>query len=162
MSISTPELPQYITSQRYRPCKLWDLCSLRAYIIVWADFLTSPSTCPWKDQERHFNVFLGELIFLYFSMPLDYWKIGKNSTLYVVIWRYSQFPSFFLFFPWWRRPPAPSNDALGKDISQHRIFMESTLSMPEIDRVRSACKLCFGSPYLLTFERCKTSFELIP
>ena len=30
--------------------------------------------------------------FLNFSMPPrppDYWKIGKNSTLYVVIWRYS-------------------------------------------------------------------------
>ena len=40
-------------------------------------------------QGRHFNFFLGGQIFLYFSMPPDYWKIGKNSTLYVVIWCYS-------------------------------------------------------------------------
>ena len=41
-------------------------------------------------QGRHFNFFLGGAkIFLNFSMPPDYWKIGKNSTLYVVIWRYS-------------------------------------------------------------------------
>ena len=26
---------------------------------------------------------------LNFSMPTDYWKTGKTSTLYVVIWRYS-------------------------------------------------------------------------
>ena len=32
-----------------------------------------------------FQLFLGGQIFLYFSMPPDYWKIGKNSTLYVVI-----------------------------------------------------------------------------
>ena len=32
----------------------------------------------------------GEFIFI-FQLPPDYWKIGKNSTLYVrvVIWRYS-------------------------------------------------------------------------
>ena len=36
-----------------------------------------------------------------FSMPPDYWKIEKNSTLYVVIWRLfivSFFISFFLLF----------------------------------------------------------------
>ena len=32
-------------------------------------------------QGRHFNFFLGAKIFFYFSMPPDYWKIGKNSTL---------------------------------------------------------------------------------
>ena len=37
-----------------------------------------------------FQLFLrGGQNFLNFSMPPDYWKIGKNSTLYVVIWRYS-------------------------------------------------------------------------
>ena len=35
------------------------------------------------------STFSWEPNFFYFSMPLDYWKIGKNSTLYVVIWRYS-------------------------------------------------------------------------
>ena len=63
-------------------------------------------------------------------MPPDYWKIGKNSTLYVVIWRsllvlfssffssysfFSFFLSFFLFlfFPWEATAPpqVPSNDA---------------------------------------------------
>ena len=79
---------QYITSQRYRPCKPWDLSiyTLRAYIIVWADFLTSPSTCSWKDQERHFNFFLGANFFKFFNATE---KLKKNSTLYVVIWRYS-------------------------------------------------------------------------
>jgi len=39
---------------------------------------------------RYFNFFLGEAkIFFYFLMPLDCWKIGRNSTLYVVIWRHS-------------------------------------------------------------------------
>ena len=40
-------------------------------------------------QGRHFNFFLGGQNFFKFSMPPDYWKNGKNSTLYVVIWRYS-------------------------------------------------------------------------
>jgi hypothetical protein len=31
----------------------------------------------------------GGPIFLYFSVPPDYWKIVKNSPLYVVFWRYS-------------------------------------------------------------------------
>ena len=35
------------------------------------------------DQGCHFNFFLEGQIFLYFSMPPG--KIGKNSTLYVVI-----------------------------------------------------------------------------
>ena len=82
-------------------------------------------------QGCHFNFFLGGKKNFYFSMPPDYWKIGKNSTLYVVIWRYSLFPSFlflffslfflfflffsffFFLFPWGggRRPPSPPNDA---------------------------------------------------
>ena len=37
-----------------------------------------------------FQLFLGGAkFFLNFSMPPDYWKIGKNSILYVVIRRYS-------------------------------------------------------------------------
>ena len=44
--------------------------------------------------------------FFYFSISPDYWKIGKNSILYVTIWRYSYsslisfflFSSFFSFF----------------------------------------------------------------
>ena len=81
--------------------------SLRAYIIVWADFQTSPSTCLWKDQERHFNFFLRGKFFLYFSMPLDYWKIGRkqhficsNLTLSIVPFFlfFSFFSLFFLFF----------------------------------------------------------------
>ena len=54
-----------------------------------------------KRQWRHFNFFLGGAkIFFIFLMPPDYWKIGKNSTLYVIIWLYLYFPSFFflLFF----------------------------------------------------------------
>ena len=31
----------------------------------------------------------GVKIFFYSLMPPDYWKIGKNNILYVVIWRYS-------------------------------------------------------------------------
>ena len=31
-------------------------------------------------------------------MSPDYWKIGKNSTLYVAIWRYSYSPFFLSFF----------------------------------------------------------------
>ena len=58
-------------------------------------FISIPSL---EIQGRHFNFFLGVNIFLYFSMPPDYWKIGKNSTLYAVIWHYSMFPSFFLSF----------------------------------------------------------------
>ena len=46
-----------------------------------------------------FQLFLGGPNFFYFSMSPDYWKIGKNSTLYVAIWRYSysSLLSFFLF-----------------------------------------------------------------
>ena len=55
--------------------------SLRAYIIVWADFLTSPSTCLWKDQERHFNFFLGANFFIFQC----HWNIGKlkKTALYM-------------------------------------------------------------------------------
>ena len=31
----------------------------------------------------------GGKFYFYFSMPPDYLKIGKTSTLYLVIWRYS-------------------------------------------------------------------------
>ena len=78
-----------------------------------------------QTQGRHFNFFLRGTNFLNVSMPPDYLKNWKNSTLYAVIWRYSiQFFFFFLFlffsffffsffflFPWGRRLPAPSNDA---------------------------------------------------
>ena len=139
---------QYITSQRYRPCKPWDLSSLRAYIIVWADFLTSPSTCSWiKDQERHFNFFLGANFFKFFNATE---KLKKNSTLYsyltlfIVLFFLSFFPSsfFFLFsfFLVGRRPPSRLKWRPWEGKSKHRvaprIFMESTLSMPEIGRVR--------------------------
>ena len=55
----------------------------------------------------------GAKFFFYYSMPPDCWKIGKNSTLYVVIWHYSYLPSFFFFsFSFFfllggRRPPSP-------------------------------------------------------
>ena len=72
----------------------------------------------------------GGQIFFYFSVPLDYWKIGKNSicsnlTLFIVLFLlsfffslfslfslFSFFSSFFLFFFFLgggggRRPPQP-------------------------------------------------------
>ena len=83
------------------------------------------------DQERHFNFFLGCKIFFYFSMPLDYWKIGKkqhficsNLTLFIVLFFLSFFSLFFLFFFLFfffsfslgrRGPPASSNDAPAMD-----------------------------------------------
>ena len=50
----------------------------------WNRFRGVISTFSWGGQ-----------IFLYSVMPPDYWKIGKNNTLYVVIWR--QIVPFFLF-----------------------------------------------------------------
>jgi len=49
-------------------------------------------------QGRHFNFSLRGQKICYFSMPPEFWKIGKNSTLNVVIWRYS--------WPW-LCPPFP-------------------------------------------------------
>ena len=53
-------------------------------------------------QGRHFNFSLGAKFFIYFSLPLEYWKIGKrqhficsNLTLFIVPFF---FLSFFLFF----------------------------------------------------------------
>ena len=65
------------------------------YDIQWLDLRTVRMR---RDQWRHFNFFLVGQIFFYFSMPPNYWKIRKNSTLYVIIWRYSYFPSFFISF----------------------------------------------------------------
>ena len=74
---------------------------------------------------RHFNFFVGGQIFFYFSMPPDYWKIGKkqlficsNLTLFIVPFflsfffffffsLFSFFSFFFFFFLGGRRPPAP-------------------------------------------------------
>ena len=103
ISISTQELPQYITSQRYRPCKPWDLSSLRAHIIVWADFLTSPSTCLWKDQERHFNFFLGAIV-LFFQCHWTIEKLEKTAlymsfdVIHSSLLSFFFFPFFFLLF----------------------------------------------------------------
>ena len=53
----------------------------------------------WTKQGRHFNIFSwGAKIFFYFLMPPDYWKIGKNNTLYVVILTSFIVPFFFFLF----------------------------------------------------------------
>ena len=66
-----------------------------------------------------FQLFLGGQIFLNFSMPPDYWKIGKkhficsNSTLFIVSFFFLFILSFLIFlfiifvYPWGRRPPSP-------------------------------------------------------
>ena len=73
-----------------------------------------------------FQLFLGDQIFLNFSMPPDYWKIGKkqhficsNLTLFIVpffslfflfSFSFSSFSFFFLFFIFFLggpRPPSP-------------------------------------------------------
>ena len=85
--------------------------------------------CLNEEQGRHFNFFLGDQNFFYFSMPPDYWKIGKkqhficsNLTLFIVPFFLSfffffffslfsflffSFLFFFFLFPWGRRPPSP-------------------------------------------------------
>ena len=56
----------------------------------------------WRTLLQHRGVIStfswGAKIFLNFSMPLDYWKIGKNNTSFVVIWRYLFIVPFFLLF----------------------------------------------------------------
>ena len=85
-----------------------------------------PDWCTLYRQGRHFNFFLGAKFF--FSMPPDYWKIGKkqhficsNLTLFIVPFFLSFFflLFFFLFFFFFlfsfffflggggRRPPSP-------------------------------------------------------
>ena len=81
------------------------LCLTRNEFIQFSSILALISADKWLLVSRHemtrFKQFWhpirgvistfswGAKIFLNFSMPPDYWKIGKNSTLYVVIWRYS-------------------------------------------------------------------------
>ena len=108
----------------------------------------------------------GGQIFLYFSMPLDYWKIGKkqhficsNLTLFIVPFFLSffflLFFSFFFFFffflfsfslggGWWRPPQPSSNDApaLVIDLSFHEDvtlltpIIWSLQALPEFKRQR--------------------------
>ena len=113
-----------------------------------------------RPQWRHFNFFLGgPNFFLNFSMPPGYWKIGKNGTLYVVIWNvihssllsifffllfFSLFFSFlfsFFFFLGGRCPPQPpSNDAPErppkndrKQFNVFHVFMGDTLLSTKAD-----------------------------
>ena len=103
---------------------LRSISSLRAYIIVWADFLTRPSTCSRKDQERHFNFFLGGKFFYTFQC---HWKIGKKQhficsylTLFIVPFFLSFLPfSFFFFFSFFfslgaTAPQPPQMTPLGR------------------------------------------------
>ena len=95
------------------------------------------------NQWRHFNFFLGGPKFIfYFSMPLDYWKIGKkqhyicsNLTLFLVPFFISFF-SFFLFslsfclFLGGRAtaPPAPSNDAPAWNTLPNRVVSAGSVN----------------------------------
>ena len=53
---------------------------------------------PSKLVRSDYSTFSWGPIFFHFSIPPDYCKIGKKCTLYVVIWRYSQFPFFVFLF----------------------------------------------------------------
>ena len=110
-----------------------------------------------------FELFLGGQIFLNFSMPLKNWK--KNSTLYVhsylTLFIVLFFLSFFLFlfsffflFFLGATAPQPLKWRSWEGESKHRvaprIFMESTPSVPEIGRVRSASFALGLHTYLLS------------
>ena len=68
------------------------MCCIEDNDFTSVEYLTAGiAGAPKYKQGRHFNFFLGgggAIFIFYFSMPPDHGKIGKNSTLYVVIWRY--------------------------------------------------------------------------
>ena len=70
-----------------QPANLWSLTT--SYV--------PPRLLRSSDQGRHFNFFLGGQNFLFFNAT-GLLKNWKNSTLYVVIWRYSYIVPFFLSF----------------------------------------------------------------